>query len=121
MLLVGAPLAGVYLFPAPLLAEICDHDATVTGMRREATFFGAQSFAEKAASALAPLALALLLLLGNSAADPLGVRLVGPAAGLIVLAGYVLFRGYALTDAAVRPVVAPPLDAPAEARGSDVS
>jgi GPH family glycoside/pentoside/hexuronide:cation symporter len=99
MLLVGAPLAGVYLFPAPIIADICDHDATVTGMRREATFFGAQAFVEKATGALAPLLLALVLLLGNSAADPLGVRLVGPVAGLVVLGGYLIFRGYTLPDA----------------------
>ena len=98
MALAGAPLAGVYLFPAALTADICDDDEARTGMRREATFYGAQNFVEKAAGALAPLVLALVLLLGNDAANPLGIRLVGPVAGLIVFAGYLTFRKYDLAE-----------------------
>jgi GPH family glycoside/pentoside/hexuronide:cation symporter len=98
MALVGAPQAGIYLFPAALTADIADHDAVRTGLRREATYFGVQNFVERSAGALAPLTLAGLLALGNTAADPLGIRLVGPAAGLFVLLGSVLFRFYTLPD-----------------------
>ena len=96
--LVGAPLAGVFLFPAALTADCVDHDAAQTGHRREATYFGAQSFVEKTTTALSPLVLATLLTIGNTPDNPLGVRLVGPVASLFVLAGYVLFRGYRLPD-----------------------
>ena len=98
MVVVGAPQAGVYLFPAALTADLADHDTVATGMRREATYFGAQNFVEKAAGALSPLLLASLLTLGNTAADPWGIRLVGPLAGLLVLAGYTMFRSYRLPD-----------------------
>lgn len=98
MLLIGAPLAGIYLFPAALTADIVDYDTTQTGMRREATYYGAQNFVEKTAGALSPLVLALLLMLGNSAGNPLGIRLVGPVAGAFVLGGYWLFRAYTLPD-----------------------
>jgi glycoside/pentoside/hexuronide:cation symporter, GPH family len=98
MVIVGAPVAAVYLFPGPLIADICDHDATLTGMRREATFYGGVTLVEKTVGSFAPLLLALVLLLGNSAENPLGVRLVGPAAGLVVLAGYLIFRFYDLPD-----------------------
>ena len=36
--LAGAPVAGVYLFPGALTADIADDDETRTGMRREATY-----------------------------------------------------------------------------------
>ncbi len=98
MALAGLPLAGVYLFPQALTADICDDDALRTGMRREATYYGAQNVVEKTATSVAPLLLAALLLLGDTADDPLGIRLAGPVAGLIVLAGFVVFRRYELPD-----------------------
>ena len=103
LLVIGVPLAGVYLFPTALTADIVDDDAVRTGMRREATFYGAQNFVEKLASSLAPLLLGWLLLLGNTAADPLGIRLVGPVAGLTVFLGYLIFRRYDLPDEVPAP------------------
>ena len=98
MAVAGAPVAAVYLFPGPLIADICDHDARQTGERREATFYGGQMFVEKTVGSVAPLMLALVLLLGNSPENPLGVRMVGPVAGLVVFAGYLIFRFYDLPD-----------------------
>lgn len=98
MVIVGAPQAGVYLFPTALTADLADYDAVDTGMRREATYFGAQNFVEKTAGAAAPLLLAGLLTLGNTADNPWGIRLVGPVAGVLVLIGYAMFRSYQLPD-----------------------
>jgi GPH family glycoside/pentoside/hexuronide:cation symporter len=98
MVLVGAPLAGNYLFPATLTADIIDDDSARTGLRREATYFGAQNFVEKTATSFAPLLLTLLLLFGRTEEDPLGIRLVGPVAGLVVLGAYFAFRSYDLAD-----------------------
>ncbi|HEX2110834.1 MAG TPA: MFS transporter [Gaiellaceae bacterium] len=106
MAVVGAPLAGVYLFPATLTADIVDDDGLRTGMRREATFYGAQNFVEKTATSLAPLFLAGLLTLGNTAEDPLGIRLVGPAAAVLVGIAYLAFRSYRLPDEVLPPVPA---------------
>ena len=92
LVIVGAPLAGVYLFPGPIIADLCDVEAQELGVRREGMFFSAQSFMDKVTEAFAPLLLGLILLLGDSPGDLLGVRLVGPVAGLVVLSGYVLFR-----------------------------
>jgi GPH family glycoside/pentoside/hexuronide:cation symporter len=96
--IVGVPLAGNYLFPAALTADICDDDLLRTGMRREAMYYGTQNLVEKTATSVAPLLLALLLLAGDSSDNPLGIRLAGPAAGLVVLVGYVVFRRYRLPD-----------------------
>lgn len=106
MVLVGSPLAGLYLFPATLTADIIDDDALRTLQRREATYYGAQNFVEKTATSVSPLLLTLLLLLGDSAGDPLGIRLVGPAAGLLLFIAYLRFRAYDLPDelaASVKP------------------
>jgi GPH family glycoside/pentoside/hexuronide:cation symporter len=98
MALVGFPIAGVYLFPGPLTADIVDDDSLRTGMRREAMYFGAQNFVEKVVTALSAPILIGVLALGDSSDNTLGIRLVGPVAGLILLTGYLLFRRYDLPD-----------------------
>jgi GPH family glycoside/pentoside/hexuronide:cation symporter len=98
MAIAGIPLAGNYLFPAALTADIIDEDSARVGARREATYYGAQNLVEKTATSVAPLLLVLLLLLGDSAENSLGIRLVGPVAGVIVLIGYIGFRRYDLPD-----------------------
>lgn len=97
LVLVGAPLGAVYLFPGPIIAALCDAEVLATGRQRAGMFYSAQSFLDKLTEAFAPLLLGLLLLLGGSAEHPLGVRLVGPLAGLLVLAGYLAFRSVAGT------------------------
>ena len=96
--IMSAPVAGVYLFPAALTADIADYDTLRTGLRREGMYFGTQNFVEKTSTAATPLILAILLALGNSAADPLGIRLVGPVAGGLILVAYLIFRRYRLPD-----------------------
>jgi Na+/melibiose symporter-like transporter len=98
MALVGLPISGNYLFPARLTADIVDDDSLRTGMRREATYFGAQNFVEKTTSAFTPLVLSPVLQLGRTGYDQTGIRLVGPVAGLIVLFAWLSFRRYALPD-----------------------
>jgi Na+/melibiose symporter-like transporter len=98
MVIVGAPIAGNYLFPATLTADIIENDSARTGLRREATYYGAQNLVEKTATSFAPLFLVVLLLLGDTSDDTLGIRLIGPAAGVIALVGYLIFRRYDLPD-----------------------
>jgi len=94
MVIVGAPLAGVYLFPGPIIADLCDAEARQLGVRREGMFFSTQAFMDKVTEAFAPLLLGFILLLGDRPDHLLGIRLVGPVAGLLVLAGYVLLRSH---------------------------
>jgi GPH family glycoside/pentoside/hexuronide:cation symporter len=115
MVIVGIPIAGNYLFPAPLTADIIDYDSLETGLRREATYYGAQNFVEKMTSGFAPLVLGLLLALGHTADDPLGVRLVGPVAAVLILAGFLVFRRYDLPDDVVGELGPAPPPAPAPA------
>ena len=98
--IAGMPLAGILMLPNILIADIVDHDARRTSTRREGMFYGTQNLLEKSASAFAPLLLAIVLLAGDNASDPLGVRLVGPVAGVLVFIGYLSFRGYTLDEQA---------------------
>jgi len=95
---IGLPMAAVYTFPNAITADIIDYDEVRTGMRREAIYYGSQATLEKwAASLYAPI-LALILLAGETADDPLGIRLAGPVAGAASFLGWVCFRGYRLPD-----------------------
>lgn len=95
---LGLALAPVQTFPAALIADICDYDRLLTGTRREGTFYSVQNTFEKTAGAFAPGILALLLTIGSTPEDTLGIRLVGPIAGMLVLVGYLVFRQYKLAD-----------------------
>ena len=94
--LAGIPMAGVNLLPRAITADITDYDHIRTGMRREGMFYATQNLFEKIGSSFSPLALAIVLRLGDTAANPLGLRLVGPVAGAIAFLGYWVFRGYRL-------------------------
>lgn len=98
---VGLPISGVFLFPNIITADIVDYDQTRTNTRREAMFYGTQNLLEKMATAVSPLLFALVLLAGDTADDPLGVRLVGPVASVLVFVGYLSFRSYSLPDGGV--------------------
>jgi len=98
MAIAGPPLSGVYLFPDALTADIIDDEHARTGMKREAMYYGAGSFVQQAGSSLGPFLLAGLLILGDTRSDQAGLRLVGPAAGLLVLLAYWVFRRYDLPD-----------------------
>ena len=102
----GFPMAGVNLLPKAITADITDYDELLTGMRREGMYFAAQNLFEKIGSSFAPLLMGVILLLGNTADDPLGIRLVGPVAGAVALAGYWMSRGYRLPDNVTRESVA---------------
>lgn len=103
--LAGIPMAGVNLLPRAITADITDYDELRTGMRREGMFYATQNLFEKIGSSFAPLFLALILVLGETTKDPLGIRLVGLLAGVIAFFGYWLFRGYRLPSTVTRETV----------------
>jgi len=94
--LAGLPMAGVNLMPRAITADITDYDEILTGMRREGMFFATQNLFEKIGSSFSALLLAVVLLLGETASDPLGIRMVGPVAGVLAFLGFLFFRGYRL-------------------------
>ncbi|MXZ88716.1 MAG: MFS transporter [Dehalococcoidia bacterium] len=97
-LLIGIALAPVQTFPNALIADITDYDTVRSGQRREAIYYATQQTLEKIAGAAGPGILIALLALGSTAEDPLGIRLVGPVAGILAFIGYLVFRRYWLPD-----------------------
>ncbi len=103
--IVGMPMAAVFLLPKAFTADIADYHAILTDQRREAIFYATQNFFEKVALSFSPLLLSLVLLLGDSPENPLGIRLAGPLAGLLALSGFVVWRRYKLPDTVDRDAV----------------
>ena len=79
--IAGLPMAAVFLLPKALTADIADYDAMIRGERREAMFYSTQNFFEKITFALPPALLGLILLLGDTTEDPLGIRMAPVVAG----------------------------------------
>ena len=92
-------MSGVTMLPPALGAEIIDHDAELTGQRREGTFYATWGLLDQIINGVAAAALPLLLLLGRSRADPhgpLGVRMVGVLGGVMLLTAFLVFQKYPL-------------------------
>ena len=101
----GMPMAAVFLLPKGLTADIADYDALLRNERREAMFYSTQNFFEKLTYALPPLLLSLVLQLGDSPENPLGIRLAPVMAGVLVLLGFTLWPRYRLPDTVNRQTV----------------
>ncbi len=101
----GLPMAAVFMLPKGLTADIADYDAMITGERREAMFYATQNFFEKITFALPPAFLSLILLLGETTEDPLGIRLAPVVAGVLALLGITLWHRYRLPDTVNRDTV----------------
>ena len=103
--IAGLPMAAVFMLPKGLTADIADYDAMLTGERREALFYATQNFFEKLTFALPPALLALVLLLGDTTENPLGIRLAPVLAGVLALLGVTLWHRYRLPDTVNRETV----------------
>jgi len=92
-------MSGVVMLPPAFGAEIVDHDAELTGQRREGTYYAFWGFLDQVINGLVSLMLPLLLLLGRSRSDPhgpLGVRMVGVIGGVMLFVAFLIFLRYPL-------------------------
>ena len=103
--IAGLPMAAVFMLPKGLTADIADYDAMLNGERREAMFYATQNFFEKVTFALPPALLSLVLLLGDTTENPLGIRLAPVLAGILALLGVTLWHRYRLPDTVSRETV----------------
>lgn len=91
----GLPLAGLFIIPDAIVAAVSDLEEQISGERREAMYFGTQGVALKVAMGLSALLTGLLLqLFGQTASQPLGVQLTGPAAAAFIFMGLLIFLRY---------------------------
>ena len=103
--IAGLPMAAVFMLPKGLTADIADYDAMITGERREAMFYATQNFFEKITFALPPAILSLILLLGDTTEEPLGIRMAPVVAGVLALLGITLWHRYRLPDTVTQETV----------------
>jgi Na+/melibiose symporter-like transporter len=92
-------MSGVIILPSAFAAEITDYDAQQTGQRREGAYYAFWGVLDQLVKGTAAAVLPLVLLLGRSHADPmgpLGVRLIGPLGGALLLAAGLVFLRYPL-------------------------
>jgi len=94
-LLAALPVAVISVLQRPLIADVIDHDETLSGFRREALYNGMEGLFTRSASGMAWVVASLLFSrFGNTADDPLGILLCGPVAGAMLAIGVLLFRRY---------------------------
>lgn len=100
VILIGVALSGQFVFPNAILADIIDYDAIKTGLRREAMYYGMQNTLQKFSFALSSIIFGTTLsIFGATVDQPLGIRLVGPIAGLASFLGFLIFiKWYKLPD-----------------------
>jgi GPH family glycoside/pentoside/hexuronide:cation symporter len=92
---MGIPLAGASILPSVLLGWIIDDDRERTGSNRSAIFVGLVRAFDKWAYGLAAAVIAFLFArFGKSPAEPLGVLLIGPIAGIAALLSALLFTRF---------------------------
>jgi len=93
--MVSGPL---FIFPMVIMADVIDHDETLTTYRREGIYYGVEQGTQKVGIALGTFLFGgILEAFGSTAGDLLGLRLIGPLAGILILIGYFIFsRGYRL-------------------------
>lgn len=99
---IGMAVAGFYILPFALLADVVDYDERITGHRREALYVGFQGTFQKAALGLSSFQFSLLAYLGSDHISITGLKLVALSAGIACLLGCLLFLGYPLRDRAGR-------------------
>jgi Na+/melibiose symporter-like transporter len=96
-ILQAVAVSGATVLGTTFVAEIADRQANATGQHQEGMYYAVMRVLDQVLSGLASLLLPLLFLLGRSRSapqGPLGIRLVGVTAGLLVFIAFLLFMRY---------------------------
>ncbi len=104
--LEASVLSGSSTLEEAFIAEIIDHDAEMTGQRREGAYYAALEFVERIVYSTVAMVPPILLVLGRGqtgSRGPLGVRIVGLLGGGLSFVAFLLFRHYPLRDAPRKP------------------
>jgi Na+/melibiose symporter-like transporter len=94
VIVASLPLAIFGILPNAIVADIAESHGIETGQYKAGIFFGARTFMMKMGIALANLLFPSLLLLGKSAAHPVGIRISAICALGFCLLGLFLFLRY---------------------------
>jgi len=98
--LAGPPIAGLFVLPNALLADIAEDHGRSTGHRSEGMFFALQGVVFNGTTSLAAVVLGLLLArLGYAPGNALGLRVVPLVAAVAVTLGAAVFTRFPETTA----------------------
>ncbi|MBL6981841.1 MAG: MFS transporter, partial [Anaerolineales bacterium] len=95
--LQAVAISGVVVLSSAFIAEITDADEAKTGQRREGVYFAVMKVLDQLFSGVAMFLLPIILLLGRSQFSPqgpLGVRMTGVVAGILMLIGFFVCRRF---------------------------
>jgi len=99
VLLTGIPLSVIFIIPNAMVADIAEHDSIINGEKREGMFFGAQGLIIKIVIGLSSLVTPFIFhTFGYSEKDHLGLQLIGPISGSLILFGVWFLSRYDLPD-----------------------
>jgi len=99
MFLFGIPVAGFLMLPNAILADIIDYDEKLTGMRREAMYFGTQALFQKIAIGFSIGTTTLLMFAGRTQnPNEFGLKLIVIVSALVSFAAFIIFRFYKLEE-----------------------
>lgn len=87
-------LAGFFILPNAMLPDLIDEDAKRTGLRKEAVYFGTRGLLVESSIGLGAMLSGLILMLGKTPAEPLGVQITLFVAGFFALASAWCFKFY---------------------------
>ena len=110
--LIGTPVGGVILLQYSVFADVIDVDEELTGQRRESMYFAAQGVVDWFFAAIGDILLGIILTFfgreyfsatvtteaGLLGTGPMGLLLVGPVAGTILILGALIFRRFPLME-----------------------
>lgn len=89
-------LSGFFSLPNAMLSDIVDADAQENGVRRGAIFFGIRGVLVQISQGLGVLMAGIVLMLGKTASQPMGVQLVFGIAGCFALLAAWVCKDYAI-------------------------
>ena len=93
--LAGPPIAGLFVLPNALLADIAEEHGRATGHRSEGMFFALQGLVFNGTTSLAAVALGILLeRFGYAPGNALGLRIVPAVAAVSVVLGALVFTRF---------------------------
>ncbi|MEW5946664.1 MAG: MFS transporter [bacterium] len=99
MALMGFPVAGFFILPNAITADIVDHDEKATGLRREAIYYGMSGFVWKLAIAFSATLMGWLFHgYGYASQCDMGIRFLGPVSSLFIFISFLVFQFYTLGE-----------------------
>lgn len=98
LLLSNLGSSSFFILPNAMLPDVIDRDEANFGVRREAIFFGTRGFLQNASQGMGVFLAGIILSLGKTSTEPLGVQLAFPVAGFFAIAAAWAFMFYPIEE-----------------------